>query len=121
MNRINSAVLTTSAVLFGVLLARGGGGQTGSTLEKQLIGTWRLVSNYTEREDGTKFDTFGPIPMGIIGLDADGRMFLQEMRSDLPKFASNNRQQVPLRRTRLLCREASATLALTGLTRGQRR
>jgi len=93
MNRINSAVLTTSAVLFGVLLAGEGGGQTGSTLKEQLIGIWRLVSNYTEREDGTKFDTFGPNPIGIIGLDADGRMFLQEMRSDLPQFASNNRQQ----------------------------
>jgi len=50
MNRINSAVLTTSAVLFGVLLAGEGGGQTGRTLKKQLIRTWRLVSNYTERD-----------------------------------------------------------------------
>jgi hypothetical protein len=93
MNRINSTVLTVSAVLFRVLLAGEGGGQTESALKEQLIGTWRLVSNYADREDGTKVDTFGPNPVGIIGLDADGRMFLQEMRSDLPKFASNNRQQ----------------------------
>ena len=113
MNRINSAVLTIPAVLFGVLLAGEGVGETGSTLKKQLIGTWRLVSNYTEREDGTKFDTFGPNPIGIIGLDADGRMFLQEMRF-FPNSHQTTADRVPLRRTRLLCKEASATLVLTG-------
>ena len=93
VNRINSAILTASVVLFGVLLAGEAAEQTGSTLKSQLIGTWILVSNYTQREDGTKFDTFGPNPVGIIRLDADGRMFLHEMRSDLPKFALNNRQE----------------------------
>jgi hypothetical protein len=93
MNRINSARLIASALFFGVLLAEVAAGQTGSTVKNQLIGTWILVSNYTEREDGTKFDTFGPNPIGIIKLDGDGRVFLQEMRSDLPKFASSNRQE----------------------------
>ena len=43
-----------------------------------------LVSNYTDREDGSKVDTFGPNPIGIVKFDADGRLFLQERRSDLP-------------------------------------
>jgi hypothetical protein len=53
-------------------------------------------------------------------LDADGRMFLQEMRF-FPNSHQTTADRVPLRRTRLLCREASATLVLTRLTRGQRR
>ena len=58
-----------------------------------LVGTWMLVSADTDREDGSKFDTFGPNPTGILMLDSDGRLSLQEMRSSLPKFASNNRQE----------------------------
>jgi hypothetical protein len=69
------------------------GQQAGSTLKDQLVGTWMVVSNYTDREDGSKFDTFGPNPMGIVMFDGDGRLSLQEMRSDLPKFASNSRQE----------------------------
>ena len=52
-----------------------------------------VASNYTDREDGSKIDTFGPNPVGILMLDGDGRLSLQEMRSDLPKFGSNNRQE----------------------------
>ena len=121
MNRINSAVLTISAVLFGVLLAGEGVGQTGSNFKKKLIGTWRLVSNYTEREDGTKFDTFGPNPIGIIGLDADGRMFLQEMRSDLPKFASNSPQQGTAVENKAIVQGSISYFGTYRLTRGQRR
>jgi len=42
------------------------GQQAGSTLKNQLVGTWMLVSNHTDREDGSKFDTFGPNPTGIV-------------------------------------------------------
>ena len=121
MNCISSTVLTIPAVLFGVLLAGEGVGQTGSNFKKKLIGTWRLVSNYTEREDGTKFDTFGPNPIGIIGLDADGRMFLQEMRSDLPKFASNNRQQGTAVENKAIVQGSISYFGTYRLTRGQRR
>lgn len=34
---------------------------------------------------------FGPNPLGILLFDGAGRVAYQEMRSDLPKFASNNR------------------------------
>jgi hypothetical protein len=97
MNRRTMLRLTAFAFLWlvGVFLPAGKaiGQQAGSTLRNQLVGTWMLVSNYTDREDGSKFDTFGPNPTGILMLDGDGRLSLQEMRSDLPKFASNNRQE----------------------------
>jgi hypothetical protein len=45
------------------------------------------------QEDGSKVDTFGPNPVGILMLDGDGLLSLQEMRSDLPQFGTNNRQE----------------------------
>jgi Lipocalin-like domain len=57
-----------------------------------LIGTWLLISNYSERPEG-KFEITGPNPTGILMFDAAGRMSLQIMRSTLPKFASNKRQE----------------------------
>jgi hypothetical protein len=60
-------------------------------LAQQLIGAWTLVASYQERPDGTRFDTFGPNPKGIMIFDQSGRMSLQMARSDRPKFSSNNR------------------------------
>src|ERR1700733_4853196 len=57
-----------------------------------LVGTWLLISNYSERPEG-KFEITGPNPTGILMFDATGRMSLQIMRSTLPKFASNKRQE----------------------------
>ena len=66
--------------------------QAGNALKDQLVGTWILVSATVERQDGSKAEIFGPNPIGIVIFDADGHLSLQEMRSDLPKFASNDRQ-----------------------------
>jgi hypothetical protein len=96
MNRHTTLTMTTLAFLWlGIVLLAGKavGQQAGSTLKNQLVGTWMLASNYTDREDGSKIDTFGPNPVGILMLDGDGRLSLQEMGSGLPKFASNNRQE----------------------------
>jgi hypothetical protein len=60
-------------------------------LAQQLLGAWTLVASYQERPDGTRFDTFGPNPKGLMIFDQSGRMSLQMARSDRPKFSSNNR------------------------------
>jgi lipocalin-like protein len=60
-------------------------------LAQQLLGAWTLVASYQERPDGTRFDTFGPDPKGLMIFDQSGRMSLQMARSDRPKFSSNNR------------------------------
>lgn len=96
MYRRTTLTLTALACLWlGVILPTGNavGQQAGSTLKDQLVGTWMLVSASFERQDGSQADTFGPNPKGILMFDGNGRMSLQEMRSDLPKFASNNRQE----------------------------
>jgi Lipocalin-like domain len=88
MNRIISAVITASALIFGVFLPRE---EALAQAAKDLVGTWTLVSVSFERPDSSKGDVFGPNPLGILLFDAAGRVAYQEMRSDLPKFASNNR------------------------------
>jgi Lipocalin-like domain len=54
------------------------------------MGTWTLVSITLEQE-GKKTDFYGPNPRGQVTYDADGHFSLIITRSDLPKFASNNR------------------------------
>lgn len=55
--------------------------------KKQLIGNWILVSNTTTAPDAR---AFGPND-GYATFNADGRFSISLLRSDLPKFASNNR------------------------------
>ena len=61
MNRIISAVLTASALIFGVCLP--GEESVAQTTAKDLVGTWTLVS-ITIEQDGKKTDLFGPNPQG---------------------------------------------------------
>jgi len=65
--------------------------QYGQALKQQLVGTWTLVSNTTTR-GSTKSQLFGPNPLGMAMFDSTGHIVLMSMRSDLPKFASHNRQ-----------------------------
>ena len=46
----------------------------------------------TLERDGKKTDFYGPSPQGQLIYDADGRFSVIITRSDLPKFASNNRE-----------------------------
>jgi hypothetical protein len=61
------------------------------TTAKDLVGTWTLVS-ITLEKDGTKTDFYGPNPQGQRTYDANGHFSEIITRSDLPKFASYNRQ-----------------------------
>jgi hypothetical protein len=56
-----------------------------------LVGAWTLVS-ITLEKDGTKTDFYGPNPQGQLMYDATGHFSVVITRSDLPKFASNNRE-----------------------------
>jgi hypothetical protein len=59
--------------------------------QDQLLGTWILSSIYIEGPDGSRFDPFGANPTGILTMDGNGRISVQFIGSDLPKFASNGR------------------------------
>ena len=48
---------------------------------KDLVGSWTIVS----------VEGYGPNPKGSLIFEANGRYSLQLLRSDLQKYASNNR------------------------------
>jgi hypothetical protein len=87
MNRTISAVVTASALIFGVFLPSE---KLAAQTAKDLVGTWTLVS-VTLEQDGKKTDMYGSNPQGQLMYDADGHVSVIITRSDLPKFASNNR------------------------------
>jgi Lipocalin-like domain len=79
MNRrciLNTLVITATGL---ILIASQATAQTA----KDLVGTWTAVSA----------DAYGPTPKGSLNFDSNGRFTLILMRSDLPKYASNNRTQ----------------------------
>jgi len=87
MDRIISAVVTASTLIFGVFLFTK---EAVAQIPKELVGTWSLVS-ITFAQDDKKTDFYGPNPRGQLTYDADGHFSEILTRSDLPKFASNNR------------------------------
>ena len=66
-------------------------GKAAQTTAKDLVGTWTLVSSTLEK-DGKTTDFYGPHPKGQLTYDVNGRFSFIITRSDLPKFASNNRE-----------------------------
>ena len=63
------------------------------SIKDQLVGTWIFVSAQDAKPDGSTVDPWGPNSKGSAMYDANGRFTFMIMRSDLPKFASNNRAQ----------------------------
>ncbi|MCW2240650.1 lipocalin-like domain-containing protein [Azospirillum canadense] len=55
-----------------------------------LVGAWTLVSA-TQTENGQQQDYLGPHPLGQVIFGADGQFSDILLRSDLAKFAKNNR------------------------------
>ena len=88
MNRIISSALSVSVLIFGVILPRE---EAVAQTAKDLVGTWTLVS-VTLEQDGKKSDMYGPNPQGQATYDANGRFSIIFIRSDVPKFASTNRE-----------------------------
>lgn len=64
--------------------------EKGGGLEKQIQGTWALVSIFVEK-DGERIDVFGANPRGSMILTPNGRFSVIMMNGSLPKFAANNR------------------------------
>ena len=65
-------------------------GQSAKSNKERFIGTWMLVS-LTSGEVANQTLPYGPNPKGTLMADANGRFSITVVRSDLPKFASNNR------------------------------
>ena len=87
MNR--RSILSISAMtMFGLaLLPCDAFAQTAKINKSQLVGSWTLAAN-TGSNPTARF--FGPND-GVATFEPNGRFSLQLVRSDLAKFASNNR------------------------------
>src|SRR4051812_36080675 len=90
---MNSAnILRISAITaLGITLMTGTTlGQPAKSDKERFIGTWTLVS-LTSGEGKDQTLPYGPNPKGTMMVDANGRFSIMVIRSDLPKFISNNR------------------------------
>jgi hypothetical protein len=93
MGRFVFINMSAFAVL-GLALLPGSATSQQKSLKDQLIGTWTLVSATQMTKEGVKTDRWGPNPRGRATFDADGRYSFMIFRSDVPKFASNNMNNV---------------------------
>jgi hypothetical protein len=88
MNHMISSVLAGSALVFGIFLPRG---EAVAQTAKDLVGMWTLVS-VTLVEDGKKIEMYGANPQGQAIFAPNGRFSIMFIRSDVPRFASSNRE-----------------------------
>jgi len=90
MNR--SSVFSTSVlVALGVVLLSSNVVGQQKSIKEQLVGTWTFVSSTTKLPDGSP--AWGTKPKGLLIFTENGYFSSQIVRSDLPKFATNNRAQ----------------------------
>jgi len=90
MNRNNILGISTIAALGVVMMTNATVGQSAKSDKERFIGTWTLVS-ITSGEGENQTLPYGPNPKGMMMVDANGRFSATAVRSDLPKFRTNNR------------------------------
>jgi hypothetical protein len=90
MNCGNILRIATITALGIVLMTSATVGQPAKSDKDRFIGTWTLVS-LTSGEGANQTLPYGPNPKGTMMVDVNGRFSIMVARSDLPKFASNNR------------------------------
>ena len=92
MNR--RIVLSIFAVTtFGFVFLAGHAVAQKKSLKEQLVGSWLIVTADNIRPDGSRFQSLGPNPKGIMMFDANGWFSFQIAQPGRPKFASDNRLQ----------------------------
>ena len=96
MKRRNILLMSGMTLLAYAVLAGSAAAQQ-KTLKEQLVGAWTLVSEDLTAKDGTKRQSFGASPKGVLILDASGRYAVVLSRPDRPKFktSDNNRAETP--------------------------
>jgi hypothetical protein len=90
MNRRSSLGIAVITAL-GLATLSGSAVSQQKSLKEQLVGTWTFVTSTAKLADGSPL--FGSNPKGQLTLDANGRYSNIAVRSDLAKYASNNRLQ----------------------------
>ena len=89
MQRRKALGLYMAAPIASFLIAESSFAQQKSPQE-QLVGAWTIVLVSSKLPDGTL--VWGADPIGLIIFTSSGHYSTQLMRSDLPKYSSNNRE-----------------------------
>jgi len=92
MNRTNLLSISAATAL-ALVLGPGAGVAQKKTLKEQLVGTWLVATVDNIHPDGSRFQSLGPNPKGIMIFDANGWFSFQIAQPGRPKFASDNRLQ----------------------------
>jgi hypothetical protein len=88
------SILRISAVAaLGIVMLAGSAVAQKNPLKELLVGTWLVATVDNVRPDGSRFQSLGPNPKGILMFDANGRFSFQLAQPGRPKFASDNRLQ----------------------------
>jgi len=92
MNRVKLLGITLAMLCVGIALTMSNAMAQGvSKIDKtKIVGSWTVVSATVTTADGKTIQTFGPND-GMAIFNANGTSVQVFVRSDLPKFASNNR------------------------------
>ncbi|MFZ6656900.1 lipocalin-like domain-containing protein [Undibacterium sp. TJN19] len=61
--------------------------------QKRLTGTWTLIDAPEIRADGSRGETFGANPHGLLIIDDTGRYSLQIYKSERSKFAAGDKRK----------------------------
>jgi len=94
MNRVTTLALGTLALVSsGFVLSGSDVFAQQKTLKEQVIGTWSFSSDENVASDGTKRALFGRNAKGLLVLAANGQYSQIIVRTDVPKFKSDNRMQ----------------------------
>ena len=88
---VDAGAKMLAALLLAVVLVAGNAAAQQKTLKEQLIGTWTFISSTSKAADGSP--VWGGNPKGLLIFTESGRYSSHIVRSDVPKFAANNRLQ----------------------------
>jgi hypothetical protein len=85
------SVATATSLCLGFVLTTSSAVVNQKPLKEQMLGTWTAVAVHNVLEDGSEVQIYGSSPSGVLMLNDQGHFSLVLIRSDLTKFASNNR------------------------------
>ena len=81
-------VAAMAAAFIAMLPAAGRQSQDSASVQRQFVGTWKLVSTEEKLKDGKvrPYEDFGPQGAGYLMYSADGYMCAELMKPDRPKW-----------------------------------
>ena len=113
-------IATAASLCSGLALTTSSAVVHQESLKEQMLGTWTAVAVHNVLEDGSEVQSYGSNPSGVLMLNAQGHFSLILIRSDLPKFASNNRDAGTPEENKSVVQGSLANYGTYALNEGER-